>query len=160
MLFLAACSGGGHKSSGSSSDNKSALGADAPATSSPTPAPTATPADTPTPEATIAGPPTIITSLNTRCALTDAGADLTVDYTAKVAGTTVQSVQLLDNGKVVNDSGVINKNEYTTEFVIHTDASSRHLLEMQIQVPGASAPRSVRNSAVCPAPAAPAGPRA
>ncbi len=101
----------------------------------------------------------MITSINTRCRLTDAGADLIVSYAAKVVGTTIERVRLLDNGKVVNDSNVINSNSYTEEYTIKTDAGSRHQLQMEIDSP-ASSPRNVTNIATCPVAAAPTGPRA
>ena len=137
-----------------------ACGAGEKVTPTPTPRPSAldriratpqrVPQETPTPFPRLGGGTSVATSLSASCRQTADGPELVVDYGARVGGSTLRKVQLLDNGAVIDESGSISGDAVQRHYTAPAEPGSTHRLELMIDAPGTRPPTALL-STTCPA---------
>ncbi len=157
-VLLSACRGGSTGSEPEASTTPQAASTTTAATPERAPTSTPVPRSTPVPEATAPGPGRITAILQADCGLGAAGIQLSISYGGRAqGGTLVSHVFLQVDGDLEEDSGLLAQREYRTTKTIPAAASSRHVV--QVNVDGTAAPSSVGISVInCPR--GPSGPRA
>jgi hypothetical protein len=84
------------------------------------------PPSTATAEPTQTGRPLLRTSLSGTCRLTPTGADIRVEYSIFATGSAMLTrVRLLEDGREVEDSGPIERRQYSRTAVYHVDAGEQ-----------------------------------
>jgi hypothetical protein len=171
-IFIAACG----KSHSSSSSSGSASSASASGTPGKFPFTVITPSSTPatgassgtgggssgsagaaaTPAA--GGPIFVSTSVQTSCDTSGDQAAIKVNYSATARGGNITRVQLVDNGKVVDDSGPINQGAYQHIVTIKAPFGELHTYQVKVEAPGATGAAQVSSSVQCAPPPPPPGP--
>jgi hypothetical protein len=78
---------------------------------------------------------------------------LQVDYGARVTGTRINRVKLLDNGNVIDESGALNVSDFSKSYAGRAEPGSSHRLEIEItaESPSLRAP-AILSITNCPAP--------
>jgi hypothetical protein len=142
LLALSAC--GGSASSASSTETQEPI--------------TVVPS---TPLPTQSGPPLIRSSLSGECRLTPNGAQIRVEFQVTAFGSTsLTRVQLLEDGKQIDDSGVLDQRSYHRVATFDAQPGERHTYRL-VSESGAGSGPSAQTTVSCGSTATPRpGPRA
>ena len=119
------------------------------------------PLRTATGEPAPSGQPIVRTSLQGSCQLTPTGADIRVEYSVITGGSTMLTrVKLLEDGREVEDSGVLEQRTFRRVSVFHVEPGDQRTYRIAAEARGASA-ANVQTTVRCGSVATPTpGPRA
>ena len=116
---------------------------------------------TATAESAQTGRPVVRSSLQSACHLTPTGADIRVEYSVVTGGSTMLTrVKLLEDGREVEDSGVLEQRTFRRVSVFHVEAGAQRTYRIAAEARGASV-ANVQTTVRCGSVATPTpGPRA
>ena len=118
-----------------------ALGATPASTATPEPTATLAPIPTPEPSPTPVGPSVVRTTLQVSCQLGLLGAEIIVNYNARIEGPAyLRRVRVMVNGSARDDSGVIYEKLYARIVKVNAAAGKSHSVQLSIDAPDASVP--------------------